>query len=201
MATNHAASAGTDWDAQAAELVAKIHAERDDWKLPEAQRQKVIATREAVSKAPAELQVAFVKRVVDEYKKHCVPRGSPPEPWNQKTGVIPYAPCAVAERLLRKRLPFTDDLLSEMFESITAMSFLSLVGFIEPLVRETEKRAPKGELPPRTKGALSKIADMLLGRGLTGEAARDFHENWGFPARPTGNWLVASSACWLARWI
>ena len=79
--------------------------------------------------------------------------------------------------IMRRRLPFTDEMMAEMLEQISGMDFITFAPVMDQLVRELEKRAGEGPLPPRIRNAAGLIADGLLVK----DWPRADAQNWGLP--------------------
>ena len=160
-------------NAQAAKLISQIQKNREDWRLPSEQRSKDKPVEELMASA-AEVRVAFVQQVVAAFAKLGARNGKPPAgAWWYKNSELPAASEHVAEKVLRKQLPFTDETLTIMFEQIADMDYMTFAPVLEQLVRVLEKRAIKEPLSPRICKALGRVVDGLLVKEWSERERRD----------------------------
>jgi hypothetical protein len=124
------------------------------------------------------VRIAFVRHVVETFGKLGARKQEIPAAiaWFHGKGV-PEAAERVAQLILRRRLPFSDDILAEMLEQIAGMEFITFAPVLDQLVKELEKRASAGPLTNRIREAAVRIADGLLVKHWPEAAAR----NWGLP--------------------
>jgi hypothetical protein len=167
--------------AQAAALLDKLQKERGKDKnaplsLPAflARSVKERPTTKTLLSAPPELQAAFVRHVVLVYAKLGA-RGKKAygsHEWFRKDN-LPTAGEEVAKLIMRRRMPFTDDMIAEMLEQIAAMDFITFAPLTNQLVPELEKRADEAPLPARIRTAAKLVADGLLVKDWPAEVAED----------------------------
>jgi hypothetical protein len=163
----------------AAALLTQIELERGKSTLSLGTAVKGYSTRAAIMAAAPEVQVAFVRQVVAIIARMGKSKKKIDliDAWFHDNKV-PSGAEEVARQLLRRRLPFTGDMLAELFEQIGGMDFITFAPALEPLVRELEKRTAEGKLPPRIRKALPRVVKGLLVEGWSEEAA----DNWGLPS-------------------
>ncbi len=161
---------------QAAALLDKLTQERgkDILAIPVKER----PTTKALLAAPPELQVAFVRHVVAIFAKIGARTKKKPVAFAWFHGKnVPTAGEEVARLMLRRRLPFTDEIIAEILEQIAGMDFITFAPIMDQLVRELEKRAAEGPLSSRIRKAAGQVADGLLVKDWPAADA----ENWGLP--------------------
>ena len=130
--------------------------------------------------AASEVKMEFVRHVVDVYAKLAARKASDTDPMAKQwfhRGEVPTAAERVAEKLLRKQLPFTDEMLSEIFEKIADMSFVTFAPALKQIVQVLERRAAEGPLPPRLRKSAARTANELMVR----DWPNDFAREWGLP--------------------
>jgi hypothetical protein len=158
------------------ELLKALEAERGGRTLSLGVVTKGMNATQAVMAADPQTQVAFVRHVVGIYAKLGKAKGE----WFRKSSV-PSAGAEAVRLLLRRKLPFTQDMLAEMFEQMARVNYLSLVEFNEQLAMALEKHAAAESLSPRLKRAAKSFADVLVVRHVSAAKANYWREEWGFP--------------------
>jgi hypothetical protein len=173
------ATTGASPEAQASALLKQLEQERGQDTLSMGTAVKGYSTREKIFEAAPEVQVEFVRLVVATIAKLGKSKGKIPmvSAWFNDLKV-PFAAEEVAKQLMRRRLPFTDQMLFEMLEQIGRMDFIGFAPALEPLTRELEKRRKETGLPPKIRKALPRIVNGLLVKGWPAAAI----DNWGLPA-------------------
>jgi len=166
---------------QADKLIQQIEQQRAGQTLSLNKLAKTQSTTDVVLNAPPELQVAFVESVVEAYAKLGTPKGKKATEWFYSKAV-PSGSAAVVNLLLRRQLPFTDEILAGIFEKLARMSFLSVVEFNEPVARAFEKYAAKHPVSPRLRKAAAKYADVIAVKHVAPAKAAFWKEEWGFPS-------------------
>jgi hypothetical protein len=161
---------------QAAGLLKKLIAERGKDVLAKPIKQR--PTAKALLAAEPELQMAYVCEVVRVFGKLGARKAKRPTDWAwfHEEGV-PRGGRELAKMLMRRRLPFGEEMLAEMLEQIAGMDFVTFAPVVEQLVRELEKRAAEAPLSPRIRKAAAGVADGLLVKDWPQADA----ENWGLP--------------------
>lgn len=174
-----AGSRGADVRETAEDLLRAVEHERAGRTLRLGVVVKGMSATKDVMGADPHVQVEFVRHVVGVYAKLGAARGE----WFRKPAV-PTGGAEVVRLLLRRRLPFSDDALAEMFERMARVNHLSLVEFNEQLAMALEKRAAAdgGDLPPRLRKAAKAFADVLAVRHVPAAEARRWREKWNFPS-------------------
>ena len=132
----------------------------------------------AILAADPGVQVAFVRQVVAVFAKLGGRGRKPPgsHEWFRENDV-PGSGEEVAKMILRRRLPFTEEMLAEMLEQIAGMDFVCFAPALEQLVHELEKRAAEGPLSPRIRKGAARVADELLVKNWPAAVVEDY----GFP--------------------
>lgn len=163
--------------AEALKLVELIEKQRRSAGASGAYAKDLPATATVLAAAP-ELRAAFVECVVAHFAKLGARQAKAPESkgWFHERNV-PACAGEVAQLVLRRRLPFTDEAIAEMLEQIAGMDFITFAPAVDGLIRELEKRAAEGPLTARTCNAARLVADGLL---VTHWPPADA-ENWGLP--------------------
>src|SRR5688572_3972768 len=123
-----APAARTDVQKTVQEFLTALEAERAGRTIRLGVVTKGMNATQAVMAADPHVQVEFVRHVVGIYAKLGKAKGE----WFRKPGV-PSAAAEAVRLLLRRKLPFTDDMLAEMFEQMSRVNYLSLVEFREQL--------------------------------------------------------------------
>ena len=161
---------------QAAALLEKLQKERGKDVLGKPVKER--PTTKTLLAAPPDLQVAFVRHVVALFAEIGA-RGKKPGGSNEwyRGKNVPTSGEEVAKMMMRRRLPFTDDMVAEILEQIASMDFITFAPVMDQRVRELEKRAAEGALSPRIRKAASRVADGLLVKDWPPEVAED----GGFP--------------------
>jgi hypothetical protein len=161
---------------QAALLLVQLQQERGKDILGKPVKERP-TTKTLLAAAP-ELQVAFVRHVVAAFAKLGARGKKKPgsHEWFRDNHV-PNSGEEVSKMLMRKRLPFTEEMLAEMLEQIAGMDFACFAPVMEQLVRELEKRAAEGRLSPRIRKAAARVVDELLVK----KWAREVVEDYAFP--------------------
>ena len=113
--------------------------------------------------AAPELQAAFVRHIVGIYGRLGARGKRRPgsHEWFRDRNA-PEGGARAAKRMMRRRLPFTEQELAEMLGEIAGMDFANFAPLLEQLVRELEKRVAEAPLSPRIRKAAGRIADELL---------------------------------------
>ena len=178
-ASNPSQPTATTIDAQAAALIQQLELERGQSTLSLNTAVKGYSSRATILGADPEVQVAFVRQVVAIIARMGKAKAKIDliDAWFHDPKV-PSGAEEMARQLLRRRLPFTDAMLAEMFEQIAGMDFVTFAPALEPLVRELEKRAAEGKLPARVRKALPRVVKGLLVEDWSEEEA----DNWGVPS-------------------
>ena len=158
------------------ELLKALEAERGGRTLSLGVVTKGMNATQAVMAADPPTQVAFVRHVVGIYAKLGKAKGE----WFRKSSV-PSAGAEAVRLLLRRKLPFTDDILAEMLEQMAKVNYLSLVEYNDQLAMALEKHAAAGSISPRLRRAAKTFADVLAVRHVSAAEANKWRENWGFP--------------------
>lgn len=157
---------------QAAALLEKLQKERGKDVLGKPVKER--PTTKTLLGAPPDLQVAFVRHLVATFAKLGA-RGKRPSGSNEwfRGKNVPTSGEEVAKMMMRRRLPFTEDMMAEMLEQIAGMDFITFAPVMDQLVRELEKRAAEGALSARIRKAASRVADGLLVKDWPPEVAED----------------------------
>ena len=182
-----AAAPGGDARKRAEDLLRDVEAERAGRTLQLGVFVRGMSATKDVMAADPQVQVEFVRHVVDVYAKLGAAKGE----WFRKPAV-PSGGAEVVRLLLRRKLPFTNDVLAELFERMTRVNYLSLVQFNEQLAMALEKRAGANgqDVSPRLRTAAEAFADVLAVRHVPAAEARRWREEWNFPS-PTDRKTVA----------
>jgi hypothetical protein len=157
---------------QAKNLLSKLEKERAAQGIL-GKKLKEYKTTTAVLSAPPEVQAAVVEQVVEIFGALGAETAPNAHYWWGSTK-HPWTSAALAELLLRKRLPFTDEALATMLEKLAGIGLLTtaVVPCLERLVLEVEKRAAERALPPKLCKAVRRIGHGLSGKKLSRAAAR-----------------------------
>ena len=153
----------SDFKNQAEELIKQIEKERGSATLNLGYLAKTWPSAKTLLASPPEVRMEFVRQIVALFGKLGVRNGKQHGStywWYRKD--VPEAAGWVVQQVLRKRLPFSDEVLTEMFEHIADMDAASLLPSLEQLVRLLEKRAHVGPLPNRLREAATKLADEMM---------------------------------------
>jgi hypothetical protein len=147
--------------AEAARLLEQLQKERGKDILGKPAKER--PTTKTLLAASPELQVAFVRQVVARFAQLGVrdQKSHGTNEWFRGSGV-PAAGEEVAKLIMRKRLPFTEEMIAEMLEQIAGMDFVTFAPVMDQLVRELEKRAGEAPLSPRIRKATAQVIDELL---------------------------------------
>jgi len=157
---------------QAKGLLSKLEKERAAQGILGKKLKEYKATK-AVLAATPEVQAAVVERVVEIFSALGAETAPNANYWWGSTK-HPWTSAELAELLLRKRLPFTDETLAAMLEKLAGIGLLTtaVVPCLERLVLEVEKRAAERTLSPKLRKAVGRIGDGLSGKKLSRAAAR-----------------------------
>jgi hypothetical protein len=169
-----------DLEKKATQLVTQLEKERMGKTLMLGKVVKDLPTAKVILAADPELQVAVVHHVVRIYGQLGRSTAKYPDEWFRKPNV-PNAGAEMVRLLTRKQLPFTDEMLAEMFGQLAGINYLSLVEFLDQLVGHVQKRAAKQPLTPMVCKALKHFDDVLMGKQLSPAEARYWKEEFGFP--------------------
>lgn len=163
--TNHAARAKL--------LLKALEKERSGTTIYLGKAMKSFPTTKAILDAGPDLQMALVQHVVETFSR----LGAETQPdanywWGDPH--LPWGSAEMADKLLRRRLPFSDQDLAEMLEKLARIGLLTtaVVPCVEKLVAEVERRGGERPLAPGLLKAVGRIADGLTGRKLSRTAAR-----------------------------
>jgi hypothetical protein len=90
----------------------------------------------------------------------------------------PWTSAKMAELLIKKRIPITDDVLVDIFEKYCKAALLttSVLPCLEALVAEVEKRSKERPLSKKLGRVIRRVADGLIGRKLSRTAKRIWRE-------------------------
>ena len=138
--------ADPDFKARAKELVAAVEAKRAGRTIYLGKLVKTIPTTDEILAADPRLQAAFVQQVVETYTELGAKHYKGDTQWFHKDNV-PSGCAEVVRLLLRRRLPFTDETLAEIFEQLAGIHYLSVV---ERTLKSAQPRnlCPRGYAKP-----------------------------------------------------
>ena len=161
-----------DFKKQAKELIEQIEKERGSATLNLGYLGRAWPSAKILLASPPEVRVEFVRQIVELFGKLGVRNGKQHGStywWYRKD--VPEAAGWVVQHVLRKQLPFSDEVLIEMFEHLADMDCASFVPSVEQIVRLLEKRAQTGPLPKRLRKAAAKLADEMMLKNCPAERA------------------------------
>jgi hypothetical protein len=180
IATSPAPAEYPDAESEARKLVEALEKERGGRTLSLGKVTKAMGAMQQLQSADPQVQAAFVRHIVATYARLGTPKGKSRPEWFRGKAV-PSAGAEAVRLLLRKKLPFTDEMLAEMFQQMSGVSYLSLVEFNDALARALEQRAKVGPLSPPLRKAAARFADVLAVRHVPKAEAKHWRDEWGFP--------------------
>lgn len=139
----------------------------------EVKKLKEYQTTQTVLAADPEFKMAFVQHIVDVFSALGAETRRNADYW-WGTNAHPWTGAKLAELLIKKRVPFSDDALTEMFEKLLGMALLTttVVPCLEELIVEAEKRAGERDLSSRLRKVLERVAGAIAGKNLSPKAAQ-----------------------------
>jgi hypothetical protein len=166
-----------DYRTQAEALLRKVEKERKGQTLSLRQLMKTSPAAKAIFDGDPRLRVAVVESVVDTFSKLGEEKGPKANYW-WGDSKLPWGSAEIADMVLAKDLPFTDQQLVQMLGKLTKIGLLTsaVVPCVEKLVRQVERRAAEDELSPALKKKLERFGSALSGRKLSKAAARIWKE-------------------------
>jgi hypothetical protein len=172
-----------DYRTEAEALMRKVERERKGRTLSLRQLMKTSPAAKAIFDGDPRLRVAVVESVVDTFSKLGDEKGPKANYW-WGDPKLPWGSAEIAEMVLAKDLPFTDQQLAQMLGKLTKIGMLTsaVVPCVEKLVGQVERRASERELSPTLKKKLKRFGEALSGKKLSKASARLWKQEEHTPA-------------------